>query len=141
MTIIGILAVLLFSLLFTSVFVFGLGAKGPWGSGWTFFVIIALVLSTVTLWVPPAGPVWYGAAWVDLLITGLLISFILSAVTPSHDENFNGDVMPGDTHTKAHGGSVAYHKHTHQRKALFTTGSFFWMILLFLCAMIILGAV
>jgi hypothetical protein len=146
MTPIGIVAIIIASILFTSVFVFGLRTKGPWGSGWTFFTIIALTLSAVSLWVPPAGPIWYGAAWIDLLITGLLISFILSAVTPSHSEYeyrrrmFESDVLSGDGSIREHDGAAPYHNHDHQQKTLINAGSFFWMLLLLLCVLIIVGA-
>lgn len=144
MTLIGIVATIIFSMLFTGVFVFGLRTKGPWGSGWTFFIVIALTLSAVSVWVPPAGPVWYGAAWFDLLITGLLISFILSAVTPSHAEYrrsmYESDVLSGDDIMDNHNRATG-HKHDHQQKTLIAAGSFFWMLLLFLCVLIIMGAV
>ena len=143
MTPIGIVAIIIASILFTSVFVFGLRTKGPWGSGWSFFIIIALTLSAVSVWVPPAGPIWYGAPWIDLLITGLLISFILSAVTPSHSEYrrrmYESDVLSGDGSIPEHG-SDNYHNHSHQQKPLITAGSFFWMLLLLLCVLIIVGA-
>ncbi|MEO5979287.1 MAG: hypothetical protein ABIS36_05540 [Chryseolinea sp.] len=142
MSLIGIVAIIVFSILFTGIFVFGFRTKGPWGSGWTFFAVIALTLSTVTLWVPPAGPVWYGAAWFDLLITGLLISFILSAVTPSQVEYrsmpYKSDVLPPDDemgldHT------LNFQKQDHHRNSAIAAGGF-WMLLLFLCVLIIIGA-
>jgi hypothetical protein len=144
MTPIGIIAVIIASIVFTSIFVFGLRTKGPWGSGWTFFTIIALTLSAVSLWVPPAGPVWYGAAWIDLLITGLLLSFILSAVTPSHGDYrrrmYESDVLSGDGSIHEDDGATYHDKHSHQQKTLITAGSFFWMLLLLLCVLIIVGA-
>ena len=139
MTLVEIVAVLVLSLLLTSVFVFALRSKGPWGNGWSFFIVIVLSLWTASVWVPPAGPVWYGAAWIDLLITGLLVSFILSALTPSVHYS----------PTTEFGSEVDFQKMDeadHQRprkkdKAIRTAGSIFWILLLFLCVLIIIGAV
>src|SRR6188768_4305205 len=81
MNLITIIAVLLISLLFTLVFAVGLKSRGPWGSGWSFFSIVCLWLTAVSLWIPPAGPLWFGAPWIDLFVTGLLTSFVLSATS------------------------------------------------------------
>ena len=81
MNLVTIIAVLLISLLFTVGFVTGLKSRGPWASGWSFFSIVCLSLTAVSLWIPPAGPLWMGAPWVDLIATGLLVSFVLSALS------------------------------------------------------------
>ncbi|HTE30799.1 MAG TPA: hypothetical protein VK666_10530 [Chryseolinea sp.] len=150
MTLAGIVAVLLLSVLLTLAFVFGLKTKGPWGNGWTFFIVITLSLCTVSLWVPPAGPVWFGAAWIDLLITGLLVSFILSAVTPSTNQYsvMNNDFTQGNHSDNAFSSlnktdkseATAFRRAVQKDKAIVTAGSFFWMLLLLLCVLIIIGA-
>jgi hypothetical protein len=78
-----LLAVLILSSLLTALFVFGLRTRGPWGNKWSFLLVVAAALSADSIWAPPAGPVWYGVAWIDLLITGLFVCIILSAMTPS----------------------------------------------------------
>lgn len=101
MNFITIIAVLLISLLFTLVFVVGLKCRGPWRSGWAFFAIICLWLVAVSLWIPPAGPVWAGVPWIDLVLTGLLVSFIMSA-TPtdaSSSSSEQNDERESDKHT------------------------------------------
>ena len=86
------IAVAVLSGLFTSVFVYGLRTKGPWQSTWSFLLVLVVSLSAYSIWAPAAGPVWYGAAWIDLSVTGLFVCVILSAVTPS---NARSDVLPG----------------------------------------------
>lgn len=166
MNLVTIIAVLTVSLLFTLVFVVGFKSRGPWGSGWTFFTIVCLWLAAVSLWIPPAGPIWFGAPWVDLLLTGLLVSFVLSATSadsrssdwqkhnyPRH--NSNGPVDTSHNKEKhdiisshgapphaphAHGiTSMGSHAAEVSRQTL-RTGGFFWMLLLCLCALIIIGA-
>jgi hypothetical protein len=101
MNLVTIIAVLLISLLFTVAFVAGMKSRGPWGSAWSFFSIVCLSLAAVSLWIPPAGPLWMGAPWLDLIATGLLVSFVLSAMSglsttsnKSHSEKGTG--QPSD---------------------------------------------
>ncbi|HTF20513.1 MAG TPA: hypothetical protein VK658_20715 [Chryseolinea sp.] len=144
MNLITILAVLLISLLFTIVFVVGLKSRGPWGSGWSFFSIVCLWLTAVSLWIPPAGPVWFGAPWIDLLLTGLLVSFVLSATsvlsTASVKRALQGDHPAGDDQLSASERETAAHDPLIYQKAKLRAGGFFWMLLLCLCALIIIGA-
>jgi hypothetical protein len=148
MTLVGIVAVVVLSVSLTLAFVFGLKTKGPWGNGWTFLIVITLSLCTVSLWVPPAGPVWFGAAWIDLLLTGLLVSFILSAVTPStnhysnvlnNDFTQNGNEFSPQSETNKTE-ATAFRRAVQKDKAIVAAGSFFWMLLLLLCVLIIIGA-
>jgi|GEM_PF-2952501 hypothetical protein len=166
MNIITIIAILLISTLFTITFAVVLKSRGPWGSAWSFFIINVLWLVAVSLWIPPAGPVWYGAPWIDLFVTGLLLSFLLSA-TPraskvSTDDVYD-DINAGDKTNSA----VSPHRtRTSVRVSLFnrkeeknsqnsgmqshfvaalprmiSAGGIFWMLLLCLCALIIIGAI
>jgi hypothetical protein len=163
MNLMTIIAILLISLLFTLVFVAGLKSRGPWGSGWSFFGIVCLWLAAVSLWLPPAGPLWFGAPWIDLFVTGLLISFVLSATSVlSAKSNRSSSLSDPDDFTEGESTSVREKKQrkvtelkshtttasdpTYQdlfsnRKARLRTGGFFWMLLLCLGALIIIGAV
>jgi hypothetical protein len=161
MNLITIIAVLLTSLLFTTVFVAVLKCRGPWGSGWTFFTIVCLWLAAVSLWVPPAAPVWFGAPWIDLMLTGLLVSFVLSAtsIDPSTAsgvfETGSGSVAEEQTNPT---GSIRANSEVNAKPAetsndsvhlngthghphiTFRSGGVFWMLLVCLCALIIIGA-
>jgi len=86
MALIEIIAVAALSLILTAIFVFALGTKGPWRSTWSFLLVVLIALSADCIWAPPAGPVWYGVAWIDLLLTGLFVCIILSAMTPSTEQ-------------------------------------------------------
>jgi hypothetical protein len=170
MNLVTIIAVLLISLLLTLVFVAGLKSRGPWGSGWSFFSIVCLWLVAVSLWIPPAGPLWLGAPWIDLFVTGLLISFVLSAMSVLSAKSTKSSSSIGNLHKPADDISrnehekkqrVATNSNSHRttdsdstssgestyrdlffgRKARLRTGGFVWMLLLCLCALIIIGAV
>jgi hypothetical protein len=79
----GVIAIILIATLLSFLFSYGFGQRGPWGSIWTFLLILILGIWTVNVWVSPYGPVWYGAAWLDILFIGVLISLVLSVATPS----------------------------------------------------------
>ena len=160
MNLITIIAVLLTSLLFTIVFVAVLKCRGPWGSGWTFFTIVCLWLAAVSLWIPPAAPVWFGAPWIDLMLTGLLVSFVLSAtsIDPSDasgvfetdsgraaEEETNPTGSLGTTGEVQQKPGEASNDSIHLREMpaqhiTLRSGGVFWMLLLCLCALIIIGA-
>lgn len=153
-----LIAVLLVSLLFTFVFVVGLRSKGPWGSGWTFFTITCLCLVAVSIWIPPAAPLWFGAPWIDLLMTGLLVSLMLSAISldraSDHRDTLVGNERLGSEKSyegireklvgrSLHSYDTTFPQHREttltQHRNLMRTGGLFWMLLLCLCALIIIG--
>lgn len=170
MNLITIIAVLLISLLYTGVFVAGLKSRGPWGSGWSFFSIVCLWLTAVSLWIPPAAPLWIGAPWIDLLGTGLLVSFVLSATSvlssrpieyPTRERaEKKGDPVKSEISTLGETTRERDIRHKDQKtlktaaanlltlhhplilqKTKLRTGGFLWILLLCLCALIIIGAV
>lgn len=165
MNLITVIAVLAVSLLLTLVFVVGFKSRGPWGSGWTFFTIVCLWLAAVSLWIPPAAPVWFGAPWIDLLLTGLLISFVLSATSSDatssrwqkghfsqsdlkqvsdtdqqHDRRKVTSVRSISNGPPIHEATTSRSPAAEVPSQTFRVGSFFWMLLLCLCALIIIGA-
>lgn len=70
------------ALLLTLIFVYGLGSRGPWGSGWTIFFVLLLVIWSTAIWVEPIGPVYYDIAWLPITIVGLVFFILLLSVTP-----------------------------------------------------------
>jgi hypothetical protein len=124
----GLFAAALIALILTVVSVFFLGKRGPWGSIWTFFLVLFLTLSTVAIYVAPIGPVYWGIAWIPITIAGVIITVLLIAAMP-HPDNKRG-LPNGDTDvTKVNS------------KTDFPTtpvGRFFWaLIILFVIAIIV----
>jgi hypothetical protein len=78
----GFFAAALIALILTVSSVFFLGKRGPWGSIWTFFLVLFLTLWTVSIYVAPIGPVYWGIAWVPLTIAGLIVAMLLIAAMP-----------------------------------------------------------
>ncbi|MFD2515214.1 hypothetical protein ACFSRY_15175 [Pontibacter locisalis] len=78
----GFIAVLLIAFIVGAVFYFLFKSKGPWGSFWTFFLVVLLGVSLAYVWVRPFGPVYWGVAFFPLLFIGLLFALLLAAATP-----------------------------------------------------------
>lgn len=82
MPVIGFIAVILISFVIGAVFYFVFERRGPWGSFWTFFIVLFLGVFMAYVWVRPAGPVYWGVAIFPLLFVGLLFALLLAAATP-----------------------------------------------------------
>jgi hypothetical protein len=54
---------------------------GPKSHFWALFVIFGLSIWVASIWLTPAGPIWYGVAWVDLLVIGLLLVLLVGAAS------------------------------------------------------------
>jgi len=124
-----IIAIVVLTILIGSLFFFGFRRRGPWGSLWTFLLILFLGLFVANIWVTPIGPVWWGAAWVDLLFVGILFALLLASATPpvprdsTVDFKETGEIEPA------------------RRNTLAVVGSVFWLMVVFFVAVIILGMV
>lgn len=87
----GILAAIIIAALLAAAFYYGFKARGPWGSLWTFFLLLLLVIWAGSLWVRPVGPVFWGIAWLPLIFIGLAFALMLAAV-PTYDRRVDEEV-------------------------------------------------
>lgn len=74
-----IVATFLIALAVGSLFYYSFKRRGPWGSFWSFLLIIFLGVLLFGTYAEPVGPLYYGVAWLDLLIIGLIFAFLLAA--------------------------------------------------------------
>ncbi len=70
------------SAILTLLFAFAFRLRGPWGSLWTFFLVLALSIVAADLWLSPVGPYWFEVPWIPMLFVGLVIALILAAASP-----------------------------------------------------------
>ena len=122
----GLLAALVVAVVMTGIIV-ALGRKGPWGTVWTFFLVLFLALWIVSLYVRAVGPVHFGIAWLPIVIGGLLLTVLLLAVVP--DANFRRNER------------LQKEVEVDQSNELQSTGvgRFFWVLIFLMVAAIMIG--
>lgn len=83
----GIIATVFVAILISSLFFYAFNARGPWGSFWTFFLVILLIIWAASLWLRPVGPMFWGIAWIPLVFAGLLFALLLASLPSSHNSD------------------------------------------------------
>lgn len=81
-----IVGAIIIAIIITLLFVFAFSARGPWGTAWSFFLVILLVVWASSLWIIPVGPVYWGVAWIPLFFIGILFALLLAAIPTSDSE-------------------------------------------------------
>jgi hypothetical protein len=64
--------------LFYSVF----KSSGPWGSFWSFLLLLILAGIAANVWITPVGPYYQDVAWVPVMFVILLFAFLVASTTP-----------------------------------------------------------
>ena len=125
----GFFAAALIALILTISSVFFLGKRGPWGSIWTFFLVLFLTLWTVSIYVAPIGPVYWGIAWIPLVLAGLIITALLIAAMPNVDTAYSEpEVDVSGTREKTD-------------ESMRGAGKFFWVLIVLFVIAIMIGMV
>lgn len=76
---------LVMALLLTGIFTLGFLRRGPWTSVLAFFLIVFLAAWAGSLWLSPAGPLFYGIYWVPIVAVALFAALLLvGSVTRRH---------------------------------------------------------
>lgn len=127
MGIIEFIVVLFIALLIASVFFYGFRSRGPWGAFWVFLLILFLTGWVGRLWLTPAGPLFFGYAWLPVLVFVLIVALLIAVATPE-EKNRNSKIRRtrADTTPSEHDAGPAF-------------GIFFWILLLFLFTAIVAG--
>lgn len=120
-TAIEIAAVVLIALLVGSLVFYGLRRRGPWGSFWSFILIIFLGVLLFSIYADPVGPIHYGIAWFDLIVIGLLFAFLLGAAGRRYPKKREAEPETADANS-----------------SVIAVGYFFWgLVIFFLLAIFI----
>lgn len=135
MTFAELLGILLLAVILAALFFYGLGRTGPWGSFWSFLLIILLGIWVVDLWIEPYGPIYWGVAWLDLLLVGLVFALLLAAASPPRRRRrrdpraeFQEEAAREDRLRRGDEPSAAV-----------AIGGFFWILMLVFLVLIFLG--
>ncbi|MFW5644940.1 MAG: hypothetical protein ACOCZL_03425 [Bacteroidota bacterium] len=110
---------LLITLAFTHLF----RVRGPWGTFWTFFLVILLAVIAADIWVQPIGPYYRDVYWLPPLVVGILFALILAAASPGKKERKRVDQAGAEYH----GDKVAF----------IALGVFFWFLLILLFVLVV----
>ena len=128
MSALGILYLVTIALFITLFFGYALRVRGPWGSFWTFFIIIFLAILAGDLWLEPTGPYYRDIYGLPPLAAGFLIAFLLAAATPRYPKRRknNGENLEPAGEDKA---------------IALALGGFFWILFALLLIVIIVGMI
>jgi hypothetical protein len=126
-----VIAIIVITLLIGCIFYYGFKRTGPWGSFWTFLLILFFGIWASALWVEPMGPIWWNAAWFDLFIIALVFALLLASATPdsTRSSRYKSDVVSEND-------VIEREERTSSAVVL---GLFFWLLLIILIGLIILG--
>ena len=125
MSALGILYLISLALVITLFFSLVLRIRGPWGSFWTFFVIILLAVLATDVWINPIGPYFEDIFWLPPLAVGILIAFLLAATTPSPTMRSRIEQEKQEL--------------AEERPGAVALGTFFWFLLVFMLVLVVLG--
>ena len=124
MTFVEILITVLAAVLIGILFYYAFKATGPWGSLWTFLLILIIAGLAAEAWIEPVGPVVWNISWVPTLFVILLFALLLAAATPPYRER--PEIEPEAETPERAGAAVAL-------------GIFFWIFIIFFFGIAIWG--
>ena len=84
MTLTEILLVIIGAVIVGVLFYYIFKTTGPWGTFWSFLLILILAGLAANAWVAPMGPMYGGISWIPTLFVMLLFALFLAAATPTH---------------------------------------------------------
>jgi hypothetical protein len=124
----GLFAAFAIAFIFTAAAVLIFRRRGPWGAAWTFFLFLFLALWIVSIYLPNVGPVYWGIAWVPILVVATLLAFLLAAAIPGANEFRDESIRDSDTS-----------KVTPARPAPGTR--WFWILIIIMIMLILIGII
>ena len=127
-----ILAAILIALIVSLFFVYALNARGPWGSLWSFFLLVVLIVWAASLWISPFGPVYWGVSWGPLVFVAIVFAALLASVPTSRAYRRRKGDLPETAAARAS-------ESEEERAAEGALGFMFWILIGLLLVGIIVG--
>jgi hypothetical protein len=136
MSVLGVIVAILLALTVGAIFHFVLKITGPWGSLWTFLLVLILVGVAAAIWIPPIGPYYLDIAWIPIVFVIFMFALLLAAATPTNRDK--------NRYQKQHTAEEAspYPKKNSDGTDLATStvvGGFFWILLILMLIVILVG--
>lgn len=98
-------------------------SRGPWGTFWSFLLILILAGLAAEAWITPIGPVGWGVAWIPTIFVILLFALLLAAAAPPRPARRVQEPVP----------------ETEEEAAAIALSGFFWIFMIFLLGAAIWG--
>ena len=131
------LSALFFAFLFTLILSFTVERdRNPKAMG-SFFLLLFLPLWTLALIVPAQGPIFYGAAIIDIFFLALFVFLIIAAATPPHYYRMRRNLRHRDLSSASNKNLYPKDEARDSRRAL---NVFFWGLLVFLGLALIISS-
>ena len=128
MTFLEVLFVIIGAILVGTIFYYVFRTSGPWGTFWSFILILILAGIAASGWMEPVGPVYRDVSWVPVLGVVLIFAILLAAATPPYE-------YPERTQTE----EIPEPPTTSKERAAIAMGVFFWILLVVLLAAALWG--
>jgi len=113
MEFLAILFIAIGALIIGAIFYYLFRSSGPWGSFWSFLLILILAGIAANAWIAPVGPYYQGVTWFPVLFVILLFALLIAAATPPRRTRIESEIEKEEPEAIALGG-------------------FFWILLIFL---------
>lgn len=127
MTFLEIILTILSALFIGLIFYYVFKSSGPWGTFWSFLLVLILAGLATEAWINPIGPVFWGFTWAPTLLVILIVALLMAAATPSsyrkrRELDLEKENEPSEEETAA-----------------IAIGGFFWLLMVILLGVAIWG--
>lgn len=129
MAVLEIVITITLAIIIGALFYYAFRSRGPWGSFWSFFLILLLGGIAAEAWMEPIGPQYWNISWVPTIIVMIVLALILAAATPTQRESAKGKSTRAPTRNTPNKREVA----------AVAFGGFFWLLTLILLVVAIWG--
>lgn len=103
-------------------------STGPWGTFWSFVLILILAGLVAEAWITPIGPVLWDFSWVTTLFVIFIFALLLAAASPPRTRSY--------TEAEARE-PVTKEELEESRESAVALSIFFWILLIALLVVII----
>lgn len=128
MVLLEILLVVFGALIVGALFFYVFRSAGPWGTFWSFLLVLILAGVAADAWITPVGPVAWGIAWIPLFLVLIIFALILAAATPPE-------------HRRLERERTTRPETSEEETAAVAIGGFFWLLMILLLIIAVWGYV
>jgi hypothetical protein len=125
MTFLGVLFTIIIAFIVGALFYYIFKSTGPWGTFWSFMVILILAALAGSFWVNPVGPVFLNVAWIPVFFVVFVFALLMAAASPPAKNK--KDAYAESRPSEDEAGALAI-------------GGFFWILMSIMLIIALMGA-